>query len=73
MSSDQCTLNPDGSLKDPKDIQWFNDKDDDDPLPSSAAYHKPLGRGLRYKTTDRLSDACQTPLLVNDLDPTRRT
>jgi len=43
MSSDQCALNADGSLKDVNDIQWFNDKDYDHPLPSSAAIAQPLG------------------------------
>jgi hypothetical protein len=43
MSSDQCTCNPDGSLKDPKDIQWFNNKDDVQPLSSTSASAKPLG------------------------------
>ena len=36
MSSEQCALNPDGSLKDLNDIQWFNDAKDIQPLPSPA-------------------------------------
>jgi hypothetical protein len=66
MSSDQCAQNPDGSLKDPKDIQWFNDKDNNAPIPSSAAHSKPLGRGLRTKTTNRLSDAIARKQLGSD-------
>jgi hypothetical protein len=34
--SDQCAIAPDGSLKNAADIQWFNDADDDVPLPSRA-------------------------------------
>jgi hypothetical protein len=66
MSSDQCAQNPDGSLKNPKDIQWFNDKDDNVPIPSSAAHSKPLGRGLDTKTTNRLSDANACEQLGSD-------
>jgi hypothetical protein len=55
MSTDQCAQNPDGSLKDAKDIQWFHDKDDAQPLPSTAAPVQPLGRGLRNKATSRFS------------------
>jgi len=43
MSSDQCAQNPDGSLKDPKDIQWFNDAEDAQPLPFPTAPAQPLG------------------------------
>jgi hypothetical protein len=42
MSSDQWAQNPDGSLKDPKDIQWFNDAEDDQPLPSPTLPSQPL-------------------------------
>jgi hypothetical protein len=33
MASEQCAQNADGSLKDAKDIVWFNDPDDPQPLP----------------------------------------
>ncbi|KAG1717999.1 hypothetical protein EDB19DRAFT_1991993 [Suillus lakei] len=33
MSQDACALNADGSLKDASDITFFNDPDDDVPLP----------------------------------------
>jgi len=66
MSSDQCALNPDGSLKDPKDIQWFNDAEDAQPLPSPAAPAQHLGRGLRNKTTSRFSDAVARERLGSD-------
>ncbi|KAG2116266.1 hypothetical protein DEU56DRAFT_761543 [Suillus clintonianus] len=34
MSQDACALNADGSLKDAADITFFNDPDDDVPLPN---------------------------------------
>jgi hypothetical protein len=43
MFSDQCAQNPDGSLKDPKDIQWFNDTEDAQLLPSPATPAQHLG------------------------------
>ena len=57
MSTDQCALNPKGSLKDPKDIQWFFDKDDACPLPSDPNPAQPLGRGHCNKATSRFLDA----------------
>ncbi|KAG1879073.1 hypothetical protein F4604DRAFT_1923223 [Suillus subluteus] len=33
MSQDSCTLNADGSLKDASEIKFYNDPDDDVPLP----------------------------------------
>src|ERR1700735_2603518 len=63
MSSDQCAQNPDGSLKDPGDIQWFNDAEDAQPLPSLA---QPLGRGRRIKATNRFSDALTREQLDSD-------
>jgi hypothetical protein len=45
MSSEQCAQNPDGSLKDPKDIQWFNDPDDAQPLPNPTAPAQPPSLG----------------------------
>jgi hypothetical protein len=66
MSSDQCAQNPDGSLKDPKDIQWFNDAEDAQPLPFPAAPTHSLGRGLRNKTTNRFSDAVAREKLDSD-------
>ncbi|KAG1747879.1 uncharacterized protein EDB91DRAFT_1263073 [Suillus paluster] len=30
-----CALRPDGQLKDAKDIEWYNDPDDDSPMPPS--------------------------------------
>ena len=37
MSSDQCANNSDSSLKDAKDIQYLNDPDDSNPLPTPTA------------------------------------
>ncbi len=34
MSSDNCTLNPDGSLKAAKDIDFYDSESDERPLPS---------------------------------------
>jgi hypothetical protein len=65
MSSNQCARNPDGSLKDPKNIQWFNDAEDTQPLPFPAPAHR-LGRGLRNKTTNRFSDAVAREKLDSD-------
>jgi len=57
MFSDQCVQNPDGTLKDVGDIQWFNDPDDAGPLlgPNSTSPLQPLsllGRGHYNKTTN---------------------
>lgn len=68
MSSDQCAQNPDGSLKDPQDIQWFNDVEDTQPLPSTAAPARPLGRGHRNKTTNRFFEAVARDQLDSDED-----
>jgi hypothetical protein len=68
MSSDQCAQNPDGSLKDAKDIQWFYDPEDAQPLSSTPAPAQPLGRGLRKKTTTRFSDAVAREQLGSDED-----
>ncbi|KAI9447096.1 hypothetical protein F5148DRAFT_1153540, partial [Russula earlei] len=35
-ATDQCALQPDGTLKDASDIVWFNDKDDDTPIASAS-------------------------------------
>ena len=65
MSSDQCTQNSNGSLKDSKNIQWFNDAEDAQPLPSAApAQH--LGWGLHNKTMNRFSDAVACEQLGSD-------
>ena len=64
MSSDQCAENSDGSLKDAKDIQWFNDPDDSNPLPTPTA--EPLGCGLQSKATNQLSDTLACKLLDSD-------
>ena len=68
MYSDQCAQNPDGSLKDPKDIQWFNDVEDTQPLPFHTAPAQPLGRGLCNKTTKCFSDAVAREQLDSDDD-----
>jgi hypothetical protein len=68
MSSDQCAQNPDGSLKDPQEIQWFNDADDTQPLPSTTTPAQPLGRGHRNKTTNRFFDAVAREQLDSDED-----
>src|SRR5262245_46856556 len=71
MSSDQCALNLDGTLKDAKDIPWFYDKDDDEPLPPlapAAAQSVPLGCGLHNKTTNHFSDAIAHEHLGSDED-----
>jgi hypothetical protein len=66
MSSDQCAQNPDGSLKDLKDIQWFNDAEDAQPLPFPAAPAHRLGRGLHNKTMNWFSDAVACEKLDSD-------
>ena len=33
---DQCTLNPDGSLKDASEITWHHDRDDEKPIASGS-------------------------------------
>ena len=35
MSEDQCAVGSDGKLLDEKQISWFNDPDDTDPIPTS--------------------------------------
>ena len=64
MSSDQCANNSDSSLKDAKDIQYLNDPDDSNPLPTPTA--EPLGCGLQSKATNWLSDALAHELLDSD-------
>ena len=64
MSSDQCAKNSDSSLKDAKDIQWFNDPDDSNPLPTPTA--EPLDHGLWLKTTNQLLDTLAHELLDSD-------
>ena len=70
MSLDQCALDPDGNLKDPKDIQWFNDPDNTQPLPNptGAALAQPpsLGRGHRNKTANQFLDAVACEQLDSD-------
>ena len=36
MSTDQCALNLDGSLKDALEIPWFDDPDDEIPVASGS-------------------------------------
>ena len=71
----QCAQNPDGSLKDAKDIQWFHDKDDEQPLtatpaqaaqPAQPAQPQPLGRGHRNKAANRFLDAVARERLGSD-------
>ena len=64
MSSDQCAKNSDSSLKDAKDIQWFNDPDDSNPLPTPTA--EPLDHGLWLKATNQLLDTLAHELLDSD-------
>jgi hypothetical protein len=66
MSSDQCALNADGSFKDTNNIQSFNDKDNDEPLQSSATIAQPLGRGFCNKTANRFSDTVACERLNSD-------
>jgi hypothetical protein len=66
MSSDQCALNADGSFEDTNNIQSFNDKDNDEPLQSSATIAQPLGRGLCNKTANRFSDTVARERLDSD-------
>ena len=68
MSSDQCALNPNGSLKDTKDIQWFNDLDDAHPLPNptSTALAQPLGQGRCNKTANWFLDTVAREQLDSD-------
>jgi hypothetical protein len=66
MSMDQCAQNPDGSLKDPNDIQWYHDKDDARPLPSITIPARPLGCGLHNKTANRFLDAVAHEQLGSD-------
>ena len=66
MSTHHSTQNPDGSLKDTKDIEWFHDKDDAQPLPSTVAPAKPLGHGLCNKATKRFLHAVACEQLGSD-------
>jgi hypothetical protein len=66
MSTDQCAQNPDGTLKDANNIQWFFDKDDAQPLPSAAPSPQPLGRGLRNKAANRFFDTVARERLGSD-------
>lgn len=70
MSLDQCASNPDGSLKDLKDIQWFNDPDDAQPLPNPTgtvpAQPLSLGRGRHNKTANQFLDTVAHEQLDSD-------
>ncbi|SRR6266481_4614015 len=69
MSLDQCAQNPDGSLKDANEIQWFYDKDDAEPLgpiPSTVAPAQSLGCGLCNKATNWFLDAVACEQLDSD-------
>jgi hypothetical protein len=80
MSSEQCALNADGSLKDANQIEWFGDPDDPQPLPSAANAQlpfafpstappaQPLGRGRCNKVTNRFVDAVAHERLGSDKD-----
>ncbi|KAF8126753.1 hypothetical protein EV363DRAFT_1524322, partial [Boletus edulis] len=69
MTSEQCAQNPDGSLKDPKDIQWFNDPDDAQPLlnPTGTTPAQPpsLGRELDVFTTIQPCKSKRTTRALN--------
>ena len=54
MSSEQCAQNSDSSLKDPLDIQWFNDPNDAQPLPNHIT---PAAQAETTKLTQELAVA----------------
>jgi len=66
MSLDQCVQNPNGSLKDLKDIQWFNNAEDAQHLPFPTAPAHCLGRGLHNKSMNQFSDAVTCEKLDSD-------
>ena len=66
MSLDQCVQNPNGSLKDMKDIQWFNNAEDAQPLPFPTAPAHHLGRGLCNKTMNQFLNAVACEKLDSD-------
>jgi hypothetical protein len=69
MSTDQCAQNPNGSFKDTKEIQWFYDKDDAEPLPldpSAVGPSQALWHGLCNKATNRFMDAVAREQLGSD-------
>ena len=47
--ADQCTLNPDRTLKDASEILFYDDLDNLHPLLPPSSPPKALGRGLRAK------------------------
>lgn len=68
-SADQCAVGPDGKLLDAKDITFYNDPDDNDPLPRSGSTSTPAGgqavpitnffprtSGRQRKESSRLTD-----------------
>ncbi|KAG2341707.1 hypothetical protein BDR05DRAFT_834915, partial [Suillus weaverae] len=61
-----CALRPDGQLKDAKDIEWYNDPDDDSPMPPSPPPATSNGKitafvsrrsGRPIKPTEKICDA----------------
>lgn len=64
--SDQCALNPDGSLKDASEIEFIHDPDDARPVTSSTT--QPLGRGHRTKRMDLFSKSIAREQLGSDIE-----
>ncbi|KAG6808577.1 hypothetical protein H0H92_003665 [Tricholoma furcatifolium] len=64
-SSDGCAVGTDGELKDAKDIEWFEDKDNDHPMtgPQEGVLDAPIRRGSRQRNNERLMQATATEKL----------
>ena len=52
--SDQCAISSDGSLKDAADIQWYNDADDEAPIPSASHSLASTSASLSAQALDNL-------------------
>ncbi|KAG2335338.1 hypothetical protein BDR05DRAFT_954149, partial [Suillus weaverae] len=67
-----CTLRPDGQLKDAKDIEWYNDPDDDSPILPSPPPATSNGKittfvsrrsGRAIKPTEKIHEAVNSALV----------
>ena len=66
VESDQCTLNPDSSLKDASEIDFIHDPDD--PHPAASSTTQPLGRSHRTKWTNLFLKSIAHEQLGSDIE-----
>ncbi|KAI9441140.1 hypothetical protein F5148DRAFT_1293400 [Russula earlei] len=65
-ATDQCALQPDGTLKDASDIVWFNDKDDDTPIASASTVQ--TARNQQTQNTARMQEIIEAEQASSESD-----